>query len=80
MILYDNVCTPCVRKQEWRWLRNFARKHKQELTRVDVKKQPLAMKDIWWDTDVIPLPVVVFEVNGAPSAVNLNEFIRTEDV
>lgn len=40
MILYDNVCTPCVRKQEWRELRRFAVKHKLELTRVDIKKQP----------------------------------------
>jgi len=40
MILYDNACTPCVRKQEWRNLRHFAREHKLELTRVDIRKQP----------------------------------------
>jgi hypothetical protein len=40
MIVYDNVCTPCVRKQEWRDLRSFAREHKLELARVDIKKQP----------------------------------------
>lgn len=38
MILYDNVCTPCVRKREWRELRNFARAHKLPLARLDVSK------------------------------------------
>lgn len=40
MILYDNVCTPCVRKQEWRQLRKFARDNDLPLTRIDVRKNP----------------------------------------
>jgi len=39
MILYDNVCTPCVRKQQWRELRRFAAKHGLPLTRIDIRKQ-----------------------------------------
>lgn len=37
MILYDNVCTPCVRRQQWRELRRFAVKHKLTVKRVDVR-------------------------------------------
>lgn len=40
MILYDDVCTPCVRKAEWRALRRFARKHNIPMERIDVRKQP----------------------------------------
>lgn len=38
MILYDDVCTPCVRKQPFRDLRKFAIKHKLPLRRVDISK------------------------------------------
>lgn len=38
MILYDNVCTPCARKREWRELRRFAVKNKLTLTRIDVSR------------------------------------------
>lgn len=37
MILYDNVCTPCVRKQQWRELRRFAVKNKLTIKRIDVR-------------------------------------------
>jgi hypothetical protein len=76
MILYDNVCTPCVRKNEWRELRRIARKYKVELTRFDVKKQPQHMRNAWWDCDTIPLPVVEYESGGERIAVNLTEFLR----
>lgn len=76
MILYDNVCTPCVRKQEWRQLRRFARQQNAELTRIDVKKQPQHLNKIWWNTEQIPLPVVEYEISGDKMAVNLTEFLR----
>lgn len=40
MILYDDACTPCVRKQEWRDLRNFVRINHLNLKRIDIRKQP----------------------------------------
>lgn len=44
MIVYDNVCTPCARKQLWRELRNFARQHRLPLQRIDVSKDHAARK------------------------------------
>lgn len=76
MIVYDNVCTPCARKQEWRELLRFARKNKVELTRIDIRRQPKSKNDMWWATDSIPLPVVSYEANGDRVAVNLSEFLR----
>lgn len=75
MILYDDVCTPCARKQEWRQLRQYARKNKHELIRFDVKKQPDHVKDMWWGNDSIPLPVLVYGIDGERTAVNLSEFL-----
>lgn len=45
MILYDNVCTPCARKQKWRELRNFAREHKLLLKRFDISKDAKARQE-----------------------------------
>lgn len=76
MILYDNVCTPCVRKQEWRHLLRYARINKLDLRRVDLRKQPQYLKDMWWDASAIPLPVLEYEAAGERFAVNLTEFLR----
>lgn len=38
VILYDNVCTPCVRKPLWKQLRAKAAEKRVLITRVDISK------------------------------------------
>ena len=38
VILYDNVCTPCVRKPLWKQLRAKAAEKRVLITRIDVSK------------------------------------------
>jgi hypothetical protein len=59
MIVYDNRCTPCARKQQWRELRNFARLHKLPLQRFDISKDINAReRAAQYDVDV---PFVVHD-------------------
>lgn len=57
MILYDNVCTPCVRKQQWRDLRRFAIRNRLTVNRVDLSKQPEKEPHI----DGVKIPFIVHE-------------------
>lgn len=38
MILYDDRCTPCARKQQWRDLRQFAAGNGLPLERIDLSR------------------------------------------
>lgn len=45
VVLYDNVCTPCVRKPLWKQLKAKAAEKRLLLQRKDVRKDPQAKHD-----------------------------------
>jgi hypothetical protein len=45
VVLYDSVCTPCVRKQLWKQLKAKAAEKRLLLQRKDVRKDPQAKHD-----------------------------------
>ena len=63
--VYDNVCTPCVRKPLWKRLRAKAAEKRVLITRIDVSKSKEEREKAMSHNMALPFVVIDGEVMSA---------------